>query len=160
MFDAIYIANYFVNLGILKDAPVTHMKLQKMLYFANGLHLALTDNPLLKEEVEAWQYGPVVSSVYQRFKEWGSRPITSPQPSGNIEPDKQTLDVLGAVWDITKDIDPIKLANWTHLENSPWYTAFKKAGCTTNCNAPIDNELTKKYFTETFGVHAGAETMS
>ena len=150
MFDAIYIANYFINLGILNDAPLSPMKLQKVLYFANGMNLALTGKPLIREAVEAWQYGPVVESVYHKFKEWGSRPITKPQPSGNIEPDKMTLDLLSAVWNITKNIDPIKLSNWTHLKDSPWDQAFQNAGGKTNYNAPISNELMKRYFSDTF----------
>ncbi|MDR1165980.1 MAG: DUF4065 domain-containing protein [Deltaproteobacteria bacterium] len=40
------------------------MKLQKLLYFAQGWHLAYFDFPLFEDPIEAWKYGPVVSSVY------------------------------------------------------------------------------------------------
>jgi uncharacterized phage-associated protein len=67
-----------------------------------------------------------------------------------------TLDLLSAVWNITKNIDPIKLSNWTHLKDSPWDQAFKNADCKTNCNAPISNELMKRYFSDTFLPKANA----
>ena len=42
---------------------MTNMKLQKMLYYQQGFHLAYFDTPLFDDEIEAWMYGPVVKSV-------------------------------------------------------------------------------------------------
>lgn len=42
---------------------MTNMKLQKMLYYQQGLHLAYFGTPLFDEDLEAWMYGPVVPSV-------------------------------------------------------------------------------------------------
>ncbi len=43
---------------------ITQLKLQKLMYIAQGIHLALYDAPLFKEEIEAWQHGPVVRELY------------------------------------------------------------------------------------------------
>ncbi len=40
------------------------MKLHKLLYYAAGWHLGFTGEPLFDEDIEAWQYGPVVPSIY------------------------------------------------------------------------------------------------
>ncbi len=54
------------------------LKLQKLLYYAHGWHLALTGRPLLDRTVEAWQYGPVLPDVYRAFRSYGAQPITAP----------------------------------------------------------------------------------
>ena len=36
---------------------MTNLKLQKLLYYMQGFHLAVFDTPLFDEDIEAWQYG-------------------------------------------------------------------------------------------------------
>ena len=50
---------------------MTNMKLQKMLYYQQGFHLAYFETPLFDEDIEAWMYGPVVPSMYEKYKEFG-----------------------------------------------------------------------------------------
>lgn len=47
---------------------MTNLKLQKMLYYQQGFHLAYFGTPLFDDEIEAWMYGPVVPSVYNHYK--------------------------------------------------------------------------------------------
>jgi uncharacterized phage-associated protein len=49
------------------DELLTNLKLQKMLYYQQGFHLARFETPLFEEEMEAWMYGPVVPFVYNQF---------------------------------------------------------------------------------------------
>jgi uncharacterized phage-associated protein len=51
---------------------ISNMKLQKLLYYQQGFHLAYFGKPLFEEDIEAWMYGPVVPSVYSHFKTEGS----------------------------------------------------------------------------------------
>lgn len=69
------VANYLLDLADASGDPVSPMKLQKLLYYAHGWHLAVTDRPLLNEFVEAWRWGPVIPSIYHEFKEFGDAPI-------------------------------------------------------------------------------------
>ncbi len=39
---------------------MSNMKLQKMLYYQQGFHIAYFNTPLFDEDIEAWMYGPVV----------------------------------------------------------------------------------------------------
>ena len=50
---------------------MTNLRLQKLLYFAQGWHLARYGKPLFDDDIEAWQYGPVVPSVYNAYKQYG-----------------------------------------------------------------------------------------
>ena len=61
--------NYDVYEGL------THLKVQKLLYFADGVNLAVNDKPLFKEKIYAWQHGPVVKEVYEKLKVNGNKDI-------------------------------------------------------------------------------------
>ncbi|WP_165501241.1 Panacea domain-containing protein [Pedobacter psychrodurus] len=124
------------------------MKLQKLIYIANGIHLALNEGPLINEPVETWDYGPVIHSVYQNYKMFGSTRI-SVNPFENLvyrsklsETAKKAID---DAWVVGKDVDGIQLSNWTHKEDSPWTTAKDQK------LAVIPNNEMKNYFMKFLG---------
>ena len=49
---------------ILITEKMTNLRLQKILYFIQAFSLISTGHPLFKEDILAWQYGPVVKEVY------------------------------------------------------------------------------------------------
>ena len=79
-FSADAIANYFIDRAKECDAqavpPLTPMKVQKLVYYANGWHLAIKDEPLINEPIEAWRFGPVIHSLYREFKGFGEQPVS------------------------------------------------------------------------------------
>ena len=62
-------AKYFLA-QVSEDAGdlISNLKLQKLLYYAQGFHLALYDQPLFPEAIEAWTHGPVVPDLYRHYK--------------------------------------------------------------------------------------------
>ena len=48
---------------------ITNLKLQKVLYFVQAYYLAKLNRPLFPDNIEAWEYGPVIPSVYRKYKE-------------------------------------------------------------------------------------------
>ncbi|MFI5200989.1 MAG: Panacea domain-containing protein, partial [Candidatus Kapaibacterium sp.] len=101
-YNPILIANYFINKSKEESVVLTPMKLVKLVYIAHGWTLALRDRELLTESVEAWQYGPVLPSVYHAFKQYGSGQIKELALPGNNDFDRidsDTREVLDAVWD-------------------------------------------------------------
>ena len=71
-------ANYIIeNLHKKNIDDLTNLKLQKLLYFAYGVHLSLFNEKLFEDEIQAWKHGPVVPSVYHEFKDCGKNPIMS-----------------------------------------------------------------------------------
>ena len=75
-FDA---ADYFLS-KIDEDAGdvITNLKLQKLVYYAQGFSLALCGRPLFAERIEAWQHGPVCPLFSQSTKR--AAPSASPRP--------------------------------------------------------------------------------
>lgn len=86
-YNSIDIANYILwQSKIMGIKDVTHLKLQKLLYYVVAKYLKNTNNPLLDESVSKWQYGPVVKSVYHQFKIFGDKslePVTYLSPESN-----------------------------------------------------------------------------
>lgn len=74
--NACEVANFFVSRFQQAGDPLTNMKLQKLLYYAQGWHLALKGDALFDERIEAWPHGPVVPPVYGTFKHYRWNPIT------------------------------------------------------------------------------------
>lgn len=98
---------------------MTNMKLQKMLYYQQGFHLAYFSTPLFDEEIEAWMYGPVVPEMYERYKSYGHH---------GIEPDRsmifsfdqpEELALFNEVCSVYGAYSTIGLMNMTHNE-TPW----------------------------------------
>jgi len=80
MQNADNVARWFLSRNRLRSLSgesdfISNLKLQKLLYYAQGIHLALYGKPLFNDPIEAWQYGPVVDSVYQTYKTNGSDAI-------------------------------------------------------------------------------------
>ena len=67
---------------------MSNMKLQKMLYYQQGFHLAYFGTPLFDEDIEAWMYGPVVPSVYSHYKNCGRQGIM-PETEEELPLDKK-----------------------------------------------------------------------
>lgn len=97
---------------------MSNMKLQKMLYYEQGYHLAAFGTPLFDEDVEAWMYGPVVPSVYEHFKEHGAGGIM-PETEKPIELAEDEEDLFNDVFDAYVDFSAYGLMRKTHGE-SPW----------------------------------------
>src|SRR5690606_8474982 len=76
-FDPIEIANEALVIAGEVGTPVSHLKLQKLLYISHGIHLAAFGSGLVKGGFEAWQFGPVSSALYQAGKRFGSYDINS-----------------------------------------------------------------------------------
>ena len=83
MAAAMDVARQFVRLAWNGEEPegLTHMRLQKLLYYAQGWHLAAFGRPLFVGRIEAWKHGPVVKEVYPRFVDRKASPI-SPDDAG------------------------------------------------------------------------------
>jgi uncharacterized phage-associated protein len=148
MYAANQIASAFVDRAIKDKSYLTHMKLQKLIYIANGIHLALNAEPLIDEPIETWDYGPVIQSVYRNYKVFGSSRI-SVNPYQNLLPaeklDDKAKKAINDAWLVGKDIDGIQLSNWTHKEGSPWTIAKSK-------QLPvIPNQEMERYFKNFLG---------
>lgn len=105
---------------------MSNMKLQKMLYYQQGYHLAMFGTPLFPEEVEAWMYGPVVPCVYEHFKGFGAGGIVPEKPEPVCLTEKEET-LFCDVFDAYINFSAYGLMEKTHNE-SPWLTTPRGVG--------------------------------
>lgn len=136
--NSVLVADYLIaNAG----GRLTPLQVIKMAYIAHGYSLAIFDEPLVGEAVEAWRYGPVVPSVYHCAKKYGGSKIAALLYSG-IETD-DTAGVAGAkkffeerillghrtvldgVLDSYGKFTGIELTRMTHADGSPWRAYYR-----------------------------------
>ena len=116
------VANYFLARARADDdagEAISNLKMQKLVYYAQGAALAIFDKPLFAEPIEAWTHGPVVPVLYQRFKAFGSGPIEFDEQVDLAKYDKETREILDEVYDFFGQYSGWKLRNMTHQE-PPW----------------------------------------
>lgn len=125
-YGAMTIANWFVAWAEAEEADLSNLKLQKLLYYAQGHHLANSGNPLFRDSIEAWSHGPVVPDVYHHWKYRGSADLRLPRndPFRWEDVDERTDELLVKIWNTYGCYSAWKLRTMTHNE-PPWHGSFK-----------------------------------
>lgn len=150
-----YSAKAFANLVLDwaedQSVPVTPLKLQKMLFFVHADYLCKYGSALINEEFEAWNYGPVVPSVYAQFKEFSRQPIT--KRAVTFDPISRTSSIKVAqldgltsgrvreIFDIYIGVEGGVLSGLSHRSDGPWDQARKQFEANKNINRVISNNL-------------------
>lgn len=116
---------------------ITNLKLQKLLYYAQGTYYALKNCLLFNDAIVAWEHGPVIESVYHDYKVNGSDGIQFDEDFNMSQIDNDTTAILEEVFDVFGQYSAWKLRNMTH-EEEPWKN--------TPRNDIIDVDLIRDYF--------------
>lgn len=120
---------------------ITNLKLQKLLFYQQGFWLAEYGEPLFAERVEAWTYGPVVPTVYDRFKGYG-RAALDVQKEGremHFAPAERER-FFYSVYEVFVQYSASGLVRLSH-EEPAWQTAWAKGHGTE-----ITHEAMRKNF--------------
>lgn len=138
MIDCLNAARYFIIRAYEDgmEAEMTNMKVQKLLYYSQSLHLALYDEPLFDEEIQAWRYGPVCPPAYRFYSEFEAKqlPIPSKEFLLQVADDKKKL--LEEIWQYFGSYHAYLLSDMTHLE-FPWKKARKGLPSQASSTEPI-----------------------
>lgn len=127
---ALAVANAFIQLAEQQASPISNMKLQKLVYFAQGFHVAFNNGrPLFNDEIQAWKYGPVIPNLYHKFKIYFAGPIPANHPFQT--PNELTPDEVSLVRWVYQNLgqhSATKLSDISHLTGSPWDQVFNGPG--------------------------------
>ena len=124
-YKALDIANKIISKTDLEHGDtISNLKLQKMLYYQQGFHLAYFGTPLFDEDIVAWQYGPVVPSVYKEYKSFESNSISTSEEGISLSDDEEEL--FNNVYEEYNQFSAVALMKMTH-EESPWKTTEKNS---------------------------------
>lgn len=125
-YTAMQIAEYTINKCTRDGKYISNLSLQKILYYIQIHFLKKDKNPIFTDDIEAWQFGPVVPKVYYRYCGFGSSPILLSYP--DLILDNEVKNDLNEIIEEKREINPWKLVDDTHKENGPWETVYEK-GC-------------------------------
>lgn len=137
------VADFLLDESRERGEPLTNLKLQKLLYYADAWYLALHDRPLFAESFQAWVHGPVHVEQYQRFKAFQWRPIDSAIERPNL--DKKVTNHLLDIVDLFGSETAVALEIMTHRE-LPWVEARGELSSTEPSQASISKKTTKKFY--------------
>ncbi len=100
---------------------ITHLKLQKIVYYAQAWSLALSDKELFKEDFQAWAHGPVLRTLFDTYTGSGWEALDLPKEDAP-KFDEDTTELLNDIWEIYGQHTAKYLEELTH-EESPWKDA-------------------------------------
>lgn len=146
MHTALQVAQWFLAHNRIAAADegaeyISNLKLQKLLYYAQGCFLAVTDRPLFSDSIVAWQHGPVVESVYHQYKCNGANGIPFEDDFDFSKFTDEENDLLVEVYDTFGQYSAWKLRNMTH-EEIPWSS--------TPQNSEIPQSVIKQFFKQEY----------
>lgn len=124
---------------------ITHLKLQKLCYYAQAWYLALEGKRLFDAHFEAWAHGPVNPGLFEEYRHYGYEPIEYPHdfdPDSLTEEEKEFLD---EIWDVYGKYSAKYLEYLTHQEK-PWREARGNLPDGARCNTPISEETMAEYY--------------
>jgi len=160
-YDPKAIANFFIERAAAEGKQLTPLQLIKLVYIAHGWYLGLTGEPLINEPPEAWQYGPVIPSLYQALKIYGKGPITekiygfdvSSWPKITLTtreippPDDENIrQFLDSVWKRYGKFSASQLSLLTHQPDTPWHETWEKNRAKYIKGVDIPERLIKKHY--------------
>lgn len=116
---------------------ISPMKLQKLLYYAQGFSLALYDKALFQEDFEAWDCGPVIPCVYQQYKQYGNGAIPKIDLESFDNYTQVEKNLLDDVYTAFGQYSAWALSEMSH-NTMPWKS--------TNRNEIISKNKMKDYF--------------
>ena len=166
-YDAKAVANSLLDLAETRGKSLDQMQVQKLVYYAHGWHLAIKNEPLIAENVQAWAYGPVIRSLYDALRGYGKQPILGRCVESNfgsdgngelmveeytpsIHDDPQQIEFTSAllerIWEVYGRYSGVQLSNKTHAEGSPWKEIFDRFDGKIPPGVVIAPEKIRDYF--------------
>ena len=143
IYKAKEIASFYIQLlNSIPDNYIDNLKLNKILFFAQAWSLVKTGQPIFEDEIQAWDYGPVVPDVYRIYKCCGKSPIEEAEESfdeSNLDSDE--LNLLIDVYRNYGIYTGWALKDITHEKGSPWFQVYEKGK-----NRPIPQDMMKAYY--------------
>ena len=118
--SASLIADYILSLSNPDEGDIiSNLKLQKLLYYVQGFHLAVYDAPIFDETIKRWEHGPVVLQVWQEYRDYGASALPVPEAVDFSQITREQKELINEVYETYGQFSAWKLRDMTHNE-PPW----------------------------------------
>ena len=113
------------------EGSMTNLRLNKLLYFAQVISMLEHGQPLFDDDFAAWDLGPVIPSIYRCYKQYGDRPIPTPEA---LDYSVFTLEEIRLLFDVSehfKNQSTSALVDYSHVKDGPWWENHRKSNMAT-----------------------------
>lgn len=135
------VAKYIINYCLEIEKPITNLQLQKILYFVQGEYYRHTKQFLIDDDFYAWQYGPVIRSVYEDYCVYGGAKIYE---RNNIPLNEDTKKIINPVIEKYMSKSPFQLVEESHRSGGAWQKCFDGNKSTIIPRIAIEHEYGKE----------------
>ena len=128
------LARYIIYYGDIKGTNITMSKLQKLLFFIQKEYIKQTGELLFNEEFEAWEYGPIIPSIYFAYCANGTLSLYCyDEGDGDADLTETDIQIVNSVLDEKMNYNFPRLSKesraekvWRdHVSEEPWYRVIK-----------------------------------
>ena len=134
------VADHF--LWLRRETTTTPLRVLKLVYLAHGWMLAIHGMPLIDEPAIAWAYGPVIPSLYHRFKSFGGEAIVIVPRDSTDFLDPRQAQLIREVDVAYQEFEPWALSTVTYERDTPWDIVQRRYGL----GAIIPNDIIRCYY--------------
>ncbi len=139
------VANEFFKLAKGKEREISNLKLNKLMYIAQGFSLGLLDVPLFEEDIEAWEEGPVIPIIYYKYRGLGKHTDLLQSDfnidfENGLEEGSNHHKIVKIVFALYGTLEGWELTDRTHRKGTPWDLTFN------NGETKIGKMLIKDYY--------------
>ena len=118
------VASYVIRKCTLENCAISNLQLQKILYYLQVSFLQEKGRALFSDDIEAWQFGPVVRSVYRKYCGYGAVAIREDEkPHSEISLEDREL--IDKIVEEKRRIKSWVLVNMTHEDGKPWDRVYR-----------------------------------
>jgi uncharacterized phage-associated protein len=137
------VADAIIAFGLDHGDSVTNLRLQRLLYYAQGWHLALHGEPAFDDRIEAWLNGPVVPDVYRKYLLFKHNLLDTPTTEADLTPDLR--EHVRDIWDAYGHLSSYHLERMSTAE-PPWRNARGSLSDGEACENPLSLTDMKDFF--------------
>lgn len=121
MYSALNVAKYIIDKCTRENYPISNLQLQKILYYIQREFLQ-RGTKAFPEEIEAWQFGPVVPEVYMQYCGFGALPI---RMKYMINVEKDDVKIINPIVEKKRLLNPWDMVSDTHSAGKAWDLIYR-----------------------------------
>ena len=121
MYRALEIAKYNISKCTVEKHPISNLQLQKILYYIQREFLKYGCEAF-SDEIEAWQFGPVVPEVYRQYCGFGAMPITMTYCTDICD---DYIKIINPIIEKKRDLNPWDMVEDTHMVGKAWDIVYQ-----------------------------------
>lgn len=144
-YNSVVMARLIAAYAIDNGFSINMTKIQKLLYVAYGVSLAVKGERLVNEHPQAWPYGPVFPTTRNKLLKENIHAISLKEECfSEMRKDKDTMELLELVFRSFGNWSAAGLTGWSHKPDSPWEHTISVKGFKWG-DRMDDNDI-KNYF--------------